>query len=485
MVTDGKIIKIGIASPGDVDSVRQVIADAIEAWNAAQADTYGVVLRSMRWETNATPEMGDRAQAIINKQVIDQCDALIAVFWNRLGTPTGEAVSGTAEEIERLVAMGKRVAVYFSDQEIRLSEVDLEQRRALEEYKQRCRQLGLLGTFSSEPELRDKLQGHLTGIVKDVLEREKTGEQNQAPVSAQSDEITYAALVLAPPQHVQGYFSGIAKRLADDLAALQPDFSGFQETDEAVMEQISSSRETVDRFLKSAETATTLRSIAGLKELSGIINMLLPRTHLPEGVSGSYDKLQFDGWKFIVYDLYVGLVATVLKSDQLEFLDSIISQRFYDDSAQYGGYRYLSRLNYHIRSLDDLRNQRLGLRLLSVVGEVVKDLYSTRQMPITHREFMAADYLLFIKTLCTAEAVDAYDVWVPQASLYMEDPPPFVRKAESKGYLLRLASALDIEAGTLVERLAERHKMIGRFFPGGFVDGPLEFYDFDRLGRMT
>jgi len=42
--------------------------------------------------------MGDRPQAIINKQLVDDADILVAVFWTKLGTATGAAMSGSVAQ---------------------------------------------------------------------------------------------------------------------------------------------------------------------------------------------------------------------------------------------------------------------------------------------------------------------------------------------------------------------------------------------------
>jgi hypothetical protein len=60
--------------------------------------------------------VGNRPQAIINAQAVDRADIVVAFFDSRLGTSTGVDVSGTAEEINRAVDMGKPVHVYFSDE---------------------------------------------------------------------------------------------------------------------------------------------------------------------------------------------------------------------------------------------------------------------------------------------------------------------------------------------------------------------------------
>lgn len=68
-------------------------------------------------QTPTTPSSGPaharRPQEIINKQVLRNCDLLIAVFWTRLGTPTGGSTSGTVEEIREHIATGKPAMIYL------------------------------------------------------------------------------------------------------------------------------------------------------------------------------------------------------------------------------------------------------------------------------------------------------------------------------------------------------------------------------------
>jgi hypothetical protein len=59
--------------------------------------------------------MGDSPQRIINTQLVDTCDLGAAIFWSRLGTPTGTHDSGSLEEIERLLMRNAPVSVYFCE----------------------------------------------------------------------------------------------------------------------------------------------------------------------------------------------------------------------------------------------------------------------------------------------------------------------------------------------------------------------------------
>lgn len=88
------VVRVLIASPGDTVNERRVLREVIEDWNSLNGDQ-GVFLQTLRWEGDATPELGgNRAQGVINRQLVDSADMLVGVFWTRLGTPTSEAGLG-------------------------------------------------------------------------------------------------------------------------------------------------------------------------------------------------------------------------------------------------------------------------------------------------------------------------------------------------------------------------------------------------------
>ena len=101
------------------------------------------VLMPIKWETHASPLLGDRPQSTINEQIVKECDLLVGVFWTRIGTHTGISVSGTAEEIEQFVALGKPVMLYFSQTPIDPDKIDIEQFTTLKNFKETMRLKGL------------------------------------------------------------------------------------------------------------------------------------------------------------------------------------------------------------------------------------------------------------------------------------------------------------------------------------------------------
>ncbi|WP_144199668.1 hypothetical protein [Shewanella sp. KCT] len=172
MPQNGLIYRILIASPADCVKERSSIPDIIYSWNASHSFHTGIILEPVMWESHVVPEMGARPQEIINNQIVDSCDFLIGAFWTRMGTATGGHVSGTAEEIDRLRKQGKKTLLYFSSAPVMPDSVDLEQYKALSDYKKSVRNEGITFDYSSISDFREMLQKHLStlmaGISKDT-----------------------------------------------------------------------------------------------------------------------------------------------------------------------------------------------------------------------------------------------------------------------------------------------------------------------------
>lgn len=162
MAFDAKILRVLIASPGDVGDERNVISEIINDWNTINSVVSKVVLMPVKWETHSAPLMGDRPQAIINKQLVKDCDVLVGIFWTRVGTNTGVAISGTAEEIEQFVEMQKPVMLYFSQSPIEPDKIDVTQFTALKNFKEKMRLLGLTESYNGIPDFRQKFSRQLS-----------------------------------------------------------------------------------------------------------------------------------------------------------------------------------------------------------------------------------------------------------------------------------------------------------------------------------
>ena len=113
--------------------------------------------------------MEARGQQMINWQLIDNADLVVALFWHRLGTPTGLYESGTAEEISRAQAKGIEIMLYFSDIEDTRPLDDPEQWNRLQTFRAKALASGLPWTFRSRQEFRDRFADHLSKKIPEII----------------------------------------------------------------------------------------------------------------------------------------------------------------------------------------------------------------------------------------------------------------------------------------------------------------------------
>jgi hypothetical protein len=175
------ILKVLIASPGDVKTEREAIAKEIEEWNRGQKHSAdNIRLEVHRWEVDAVPQMGSDVQSVINRQLVDDVDIVIAVFHSRLGTPTSRAVSGTAEEIDRTLQAGKTVHVYFSKKPMPVNH-DAKQLKSVTAFQKELSARGYAGTFSSTADLKRQIRLAITMDVDKFKDRSPAEGRRSSP----------------------------------------------------------------------------------------------------------------------------------------------------------------------------------------------------------------------------------------------------------------------------------------------------------------
>lgn len=166
MAYQATILNVMIASPSDVVEERQLVRDAIYEWNAIHSKQFGVMLNPIGWETHVAPEMGSRPQEIINKRILENSDILIGIFWTRLGTETGEYVSGTVEEISKHIASQKLASLYVCEKPIPPSQIT-EQYQKLQVQIREWMPSGVIDFYNDLSNFKQKIKDHLTLHIQD------------------------------------------------------------------------------------------------------------------------------------------------------------------------------------------------------------------------------------------------------------------------------------------------------------------------------
>ncbi len=182
------IYRILIGGPNDALEERNAAVQAVMDWNDHHAVAQRIVLLPATWEVHTRPEYGSSPQEIINRQLVDKCDAMIAIFKSRLGTPTEEHLSGTVEEIERVHSGGKDVMVYLYDGPISQQTAGLESFFAYTKFKASLRDKGLYAGYDNTDHFKNKVRSHIAKLASSI----------EVPIASSPEHLQSSAMADAP-----------------------------------------------------------------------------------------------------------------------------------------------------------------------------------------------------------------------------------------------------------------------------------------------
>jgi len=201
-VQAGVIFRVFIASPSDVQKERDLAVDVVTQWNATHSLDKSAILEAVRIETHARAESGDHPQTIINRQLLEYCDFLIAIFWSKLGTETEKAVSGTVEEItefSRLVD-AENVMIFFSEKNIPQQAGGFDFER-LKEFKELMQKKSLYIPYKDESEFRHNLTDQIAKRMNDLIKQNQSIINPENVSSVSSDYAGNPKDILRPEIH--------------------------------------------------------------------------------------------------------------------------------------------------------------------------------------------------------------------------------------------------------------------------------------------
>lgn len=170
MAFSAVVRRLLISCPGDVPTHDlEVVRKAVTRWNGIYGESFGSMILPVSWGMHAAAEFGAPPQDILNRQIVDRSDMCLALFANRLGTPTASAESGTAEEINRLSESGHYVAVLRSRRSVDPGLIDLDQAQRLQEYLHKISSNSLVLAYSTD----DELSQHVEAVLAQAVTRDQ------------------------------------------------------------------------------------------------------------------------------------------------------------------------------------------------------------------------------------------------------------------------------------------------------------------------
>jgi len=143
---------------------------------------------------------------------------------------------------------------------------------------------------------------------------------------------------------------------------------------------------------------------------------IIPYLDKPKDIT-RYRKWDFDNFKFIIHELFLYALASLLKYDRFEMANYMLKQGYYVTSREISGRSPMVGFDIFQQYLDVLeyRNSKLESRKYSLQADLLKDRCIGHAINFYH--LMQADFMLFMCSM--QEDGSIFRGWWPETLLYV------------------------------------------------------------------
>jgi hypothetical protein len=172
------LLRVVVASPGDVKAERDAVEEIIAEVNRDTARKAELYLELARWETDTRAGFhAGGPQGLIDPILnIDACELVIGIFWSRLGTPTPDGKTGTEHEFETAYKSWKinqrpEIMAYFCDRPAEpKSAEDRKQLKMIQNFKANFPKEGFAWNYTNLDQFKTFVASHVRQYVGEQIE---------------------------------------------------------------------------------------------------------------------------------------------------------------------------------------------------------------------------------------------------------------------------------------------------------------------------
>lgn len=194
--------------------------------------------------------------------------------------------------------------------------------------------------------------------------------------------------------------------------------------------------EVIELFLAIAQYSDTKETH---HQVHDFFENILPYTERPEHIN-QYHTFDFDNYKFIIHELFLYAIASLLKYECFEAVSTLINQAYYnktDNNFNQNSMINFSKFGSYCQSLE-YRKERLKLNRLSLKSDLFKE--RTEGIGIKFEQLMQADFILYLRSSINYLVYSDLR-WYPDTLLYARNrykPFELFARAQSKDYMSKL-----------------------------------------------
>jgi hypothetical protein len=240
----------------------------------------------------------------------------------------------------------------------------------------------------------------------------------------------------------------------------------FENLDEDIIKNIANflpyRNEMIQIFISAAQYSADSQTIIRLHRF---LERLVPYLKRPETVTRWHEH-GADNFKFIIHELFLYLIAILLKHERMGAVNYLLSRRYFvPEHYRRGDAAMVSYVVFreYMPSLDH-RNKRLGLRRLSLRADFLKERCSGSG--IDFRYLLQADFVVFQYAEINFQNI--YERWWPETLVYLErfhSAFEIFARSASKSYFDQAKVVLGIDQPSDIEELLKSYRDGSRELP--------------------
>lgn len=186
-----------LSAPGDAAHECEIADEELRNINRTHSGETGIDFYPTDWRRDSRADSGDEPQKLLNRQIVEDADIILAIFKERFGTPTSQYGSGTEEEIMLGIEMGKTVLVYFWEPGDNFVPRDAAQFAKIAELKKSLQSKTVYKAFTDDAKLGSLIRHDFTKLLFE-LEGRIISPKPQLALSgiSEDDEITQGSMTV-------------------------------------------------------------------------------------------------------------------------------------------------------------------------------------------------------------------------------------------------------------------------------------------------
>lgn len=186
-------------------------------------------------------------------------------------------------------------------------------------------------------------------------------------------------------------------------------------------------------------------AVEARQNIHRFFEQMLPYMDLPSSAT-QYREWDFDNYKFLVHELFLYLVAILLRHEAFELIGHMLRQPYYKAGGRRGANQVIQfPVFYNHVAVLEHRNERLQSNRLSLRADLLNQ--RSHATGVSFQHIMQADFILFLRG-CLDQMRSSGRQWWPETLLYCREfdgPVEVFARSCSRAYFKNVATMLDVD----------------------------------------